>query len=127
MILDTNAISALAQKNKSLINRLEGVRTIAVTLISLGEFSYGVRRSNARAELEDWLRKHLLAGARILVPDLSTVEYYADIGVELQTAGTPIPANDIWIAALARQHDMQILSLDTHFDRVKDLVRIDWT
>ncbi len=127
MILDTNAISALAQKNETLIGWLEYAKTVAVTLISLGEFAYGVRRSNARSELENWLRRHMLTRAQILVPDLSTVEHYADIRLELKTAGTPIPANNIWIAALARQHDMQLLSRDTHFDRVKNLVRIDWT
>ncbi len=126
-ILDTSAISALARKNEMLISWLEYAQTVAVTLVSLGEYAYGVRRSNARDELESRLRKHLLTRAQILIPDLSTVEHYADIRLELKTAGTPIPANDIWIAALARQHDMQLLSRDTHFDRVKNLVRIDWT
>ena len=126
MILDTNAISALAQKNRALIQHLEDARRLAVTFISFGEYVYGVRESNVRKELELWLRKHLLTRAEILTPDLSTIEHYADIRIELRRAGTPIPANDIWIAALVRQHDLPILSLERHFDKVNGLHRIEW-
>jgi tRNA(fMet)-specific endonuclease VapC len=126
VILDTNALSALAQKNRSLIDRLEDVEQLAVTIVSIGEYTFGIRQSNARSELEGWLREQLLTRVEVLFPDLSTVEYYADIRLELRQAGTPIPANDIWIAALVRQHAMPILSLDRHFDYVKNLTRIDW-
>ena len=126
MILDTNAISALAQKNRALIQHLGDAGRLAVAFISLGEYAHGIRESNVRKELELWLRKHLLTRAEILVPDLSTIEHYADIRIELRRAGTPIPANDIWIAALVRQHDLPILSLDRHFDKIKGLLRIEW-
>lgn len=126
MILDTNAISALAQKNQALISRLTVARQLAVTFVSIGEFTYGIRHSKARRELELWLREQLLIRVEMLFPDLSTVEHYADIRSELRREGTPIPANDIWIAALARQHSMPILSLDRHFDLVTRLSRIDW-
>lgn len=126
MILDTNAISALAQKNRSLISQLADVQQLAVTLISLGEFAYGTRHSSVRRELELWLRERFLTRVEILLPGLSTVEHYADIPSELRRAGTPIPVNDIWIAALVRQYDLPILSQDRHFDRVKGLSRIEW-
>ena len=126
MILDTNAVSALAQKNSSLIERLRDARRLAVTFVSLGEFAYGSRNSVARRELELWIREQLLTRADVLFPDLSTIEYYADIRSELRKAGTPIPANDIWIASLVRQHGMSILSLDTHFDYVNGVLRIEW-
>ena len=126
MILDTSAISALAKKNRTLIQHLEGARRPAVTFISIGEYAYGVRESNVRKELEIWLRKHLLTRFEVLFVDLSTIEHYADLRLELLRAGTPIPANDVWIAALARQHDLPILSLDRHLDKVKGLLRIKW-
>ena len=126
MILDTNAISALAEKNPALIQHLADTGRLAVTFISLGEYAYGIRESKVRKELELWLRKHLLARAEILTPDLSTIEHYADIRIELRRAGTPIPANDIWIAAIVRQYDLPILSLDRHFDLVSGLLRIEW-
>ena len=59
---------------------------------------------------------------------LSVVEatsvYYAAIRTELKASGSPIPANDAWIAALARQHRMAIVSRDTHFDKVKNIERL---
>ena len=55
-----------------------------------------------------------------------TAFHYAEIRFELKQKGTPIPANDLWIAALARQHDLPILSRDQHFDRVAGLRRIGW-
>ena len=126
MILDTNALSALAEKNASLIDLLAGAGRLTVTFVTLGEFSYGVRNSRARNELEEWMRKNLLSRLEILFPDLSTIEHYADVRTELRTAGTPIPANDIWIAALVRQHQLPIISSDQHFDNVTGLERLEW-
>lgn len=59
-------------------------------------------------------------------PNLQTLPFYADVRMELKKAGTPIPANDVWIAALARQHGMPILSRDRHFDKVRGIARQDW-
>ncbi len=126
VILDTNAVSALAQKNQTLIQKLSEARRLAVTVISLGEYTYGTRQSRFRLELETWLRERFLPFVEILFPDLSTVEHYADIRTELKAEGTPIPANNIWIAALARQYSLPVLSLDRHFDQVKSLDRIVW-
>lgn len=126
MILDTTAVSALTPKDEALLQCLEEAEQLATTLITLGEFAFGVRQSNSRSNLEEWLRNGLLPRAEILLPDLSTAEHYADIRSELCRNGTPIPANDIWISALVRQHAMPLLSLDQHFDRVKGLTRIAW-
>ncbi len=54
----------------------------------------------------------------------ATAAVYADIRLELKRAGNPIPSNDVWIAALARQHALPLLSNDTHFDRVDGVERI---
>ena len=125
MILDTNALSALAEKDTSLLNRLQEARRLAVTVVSLGEYKYGIARSRARAELEAWLTA-FLRRAEVLYPDLDTVSHYATVRNELREAGTPIPANDCWIAALVRQHGVPIVSRDHHFDHVNRLRRIEW-
>ena len=57
---------------------------------------------------------------------LETASAYAGIRLSLKAAGTPIPVNDAWIAALARQHQLPVLSRDTHFDAVENLERISW-
>ena len=126
MILDTSAVSALVDKNPALVELLRDARRLAVTLITLGELAYGLRQSSNRRELERWIHESLLTRVELLLPDLATVEHYADVRNELKKAGTPIPANDIWIAALARQHELPLLSLDLHFDRVSDVTRLCW-
>lgn len=125
MILDTNALSALAEKDPSLIRRIQSAPRLGVTLISLGEYHYGISQSKKQKELSAWL-KAFLERAEMLAPSLSTLPYYADIRRELKAAGTPIPANDCWIAALVREYKMPIVSKDHHFDKVGGIRRLDW-
>ena len=125
MILDTNAISALAGRDLDLINRLENVSRIYVTLISLGEYQFGILGSSHKLVLERWLDA-FLERAAILSPTRETVPHYAAIRHDLKQSGTPIPANDVWIAALTRQHNLPLLSKDLHFDKVDQLQRLGW-
>lgn len=125
MILDTNALSALAANNKSLVQKLAPATRIAVTLISLGEYEFGILGSSYRSELKTWLDA-LLLKCDVLQPNRDTLFYYAEIRNQLKEAGRPIPANDVWIAALVRQHTMPLVSKDRHFDWVAGVQRIDW-
>jgi len=125
MILDTNALSALAAKDPELRGRLAPATCVAVTLISLGEYQFGLLDSVYRSELETWLEA-LLKKVDLLQPNVQTLAHYAAIRRELKTAGTPIPANDVWIAALVRQHGMPVVSRDRHFDLVDGIERVDW-
>jgi predicted nucleic acid-binding protein len=65
-------------------------------------------------------------GCRILFVDEGTAGTYADVRHELKNSGHPIPSNDLWIAALARQYGLPLLSRDRHFDSVSGLMRIGW-
>lgn len=125
MILDTNALSALAQSDGRLIQRIQSAPRICVTLISLGEYHYGISQSRRKGELSVWLEA-FLSRAEVLSPTLQTLPHYADIRRQLKSAGTPIPANDCWIAALVREHKMPIVSRDNHFDKISDIKRLDW-
>jgi predicted nucleic acid-binding protein len=62
----------------------------------------------------------------VLAVDEGTARHYADIRDELKRGGRPIPAKDLWIAALARQHALPLLSRDRHFDSVPGVMRIGW-
>jgi tRNA(fMet)-specific endonuclease VapC len=62
----------------------------------------------------------------VLLPDRATADVYALVRQELRIKGQPIPKNDIWIAALARQFDLEVVSQDAHFDSVPNLRRIEW-
>lgn len=125
MILDSNALSALAEQDPDLIQLIQRSSRLCVTLITVGEYHYGISQSRRRTELADWLEA-LLARADVLQPTLQTIPHYAAIRSELKAAGTPIPANDCWIAALVRQHDLPIVSRDRHFDCVGGIRRLDW-
>ena len=62
----------------------------------------------------------------MLEVDEETAVWYAELRVQLREAGTPIPSNDAWIGALARQHALPILSQDQHFDLIKGIKRVAW-
>jgi predicted nucleic acid-binding protein len=68
----------------------------------------------------------LLSRSRVLNITEETSIWYAEIRLELKRTGKPIPTNDLWIAALCRQHNLPLLSRDRHFDLVAGLRRIGW-
>jgi predicted nucleic acid-binding protein len=123
--LDTNGLSAVADGDANLRPILRQATEIAIPVIVLGEYRYGVRQSRERKRYEQWLMDSL-PNYRILDVDQGTTIYYATLRTELKKAGTPIPANDVWVAALCRQYRLPILSRDRHFDIVAGLRRIDW-
>src|SRR4051812_8049603 len=103
MILDTNALSAAAGNDAAILPVLAGVDQIAIPVIVLGEYRHGVAQSRHRTSYESWL-SGLLNDCMVLDVNEPTTHYYAEIVLELKRQGTPIPTNDIWIAALCRQH-----------------------
>ncbi len=125
MILDTNALSALLDKDAALLKAIQESRELALPVIVLGEFRFGINVSRRRDEYLAWLRRDLSL-FRVLPVVEETSVYYAAIRSELKASGSPIPANDAWIAALARQHRMPIVSRDTHFDKVENIERFAW-
>ncbi len=125
MILDTNGLSAMADGDIKLAPLLQQAPELAVPVIALGEYQYGIRLSRHRMQYESWLTE-LLATCRVLAVDERTASLYAEIRYQLKRAGHPLPENDIWIAALARQHNSPLLSRDQHFDFVPGLTRLNW-
>lgn len=125
MILDTNAVSALLTGDPSLEVRLTGVSRHHLPTVVIGEYRYGLARSRLRDRLEELLT--LLISDSIVLPiDLASTRQYAKVRNELRAQGTPIPENDVWIAALARHHGLPVVSRDEHFDLVPRLVRHGW-
>jgi tRNA(fMet)-specific endonuclease VapC len=125
VILDTNGLSAVADGDPKLERLLRHAAEIAVPVIVLGEYQYGIRHSRDRERYEQWLAESI-PNYRVLDVDKETAVAYATLRSELKRAGTPIPSNDVWIAALCRQHSFPLLSRDRHFDPVRGLHRIDW-
>ena len=125
MILDTNALSAFVDGDPGVGDLLRRQPRAAIPVIVLGEFRYGIAESRHRAAYEAWLDSQLSHFDILAITDETTVAYAA-LRVALKRSGRPIPANDAWIAALALQHRLPILSRDQHFDVVPDLDRKSW-
>jgi predicted nucleic acid-binding protein len=125
VILDTNGLSAVADGDAALQPILRNAVEVAVPVIVLSEYRYGIQQSRDRQRYEQWLTESV-RNYRVLDVDEETSIYYATLRSELKRAGTPIPSNDVWIAALCRQHSFSVLSRDRHFDVVAGIERIDW-
>lgn len=125
MILDTNGLSALADGDPALEPVLRKAAQVAIPVIVLGEYRYGISQSRDRNRYEQWLSEYLPT-FRVLEIDEETTLSYAAVRRELKKAGTPIPSNDAWIAALCRQHSLPVVSRDRHFDAVPGLKRLHW-
>ena len=123
MILDTNALSVWAEGRATVEICLRSAERLVVPSIVLGEYYFGIRQSRYRRRYEDWLDRYLVL-TEIITVTQATAGIYADIRLELKSSGNPIPSNDTWIAALARQHAFPVLSNDIHFDLVEGIERI---
>ena len=125
MIVDTNALSAFADGEPEVLAEIGKTLRIAVPVIVLGEFLFGIAQSRRRTEYELWINE-TLGTVQFLEVSSETAARYAELRLELKLAGRPIPSNDIWIAALCRQHSLPLLSRDRHYDSVKGLRRVGW-
>ena len=125
MILDTNALSAFVDGDVGVGEVLRRQARAAIPVIVLGEFRYGIAQSRHRTSYEAWLESQL-PHFDVLAVTEETAIAYAALRVALKRSGRLIPANDAWIAALALQHRLPVLSRDQRFDVVPDLERKSW-
>lgn len=125
MILDTNALSAWAEGDVSIEPVLRSATEVVIPVIVLGEFDYGIRQSRHFQRYADWLDANL-SSVEIALIDRDVAHAYGAMRLELKQAGTPIPINDTWIAAVARQRGLPVVSRDAHFDEVPGVRRVAW-
>ena len=125
MLLDTNAISAWAKGDAALLRALRTDRTWYLPSIALGEYRYGLLKSTRRAELERWLEQ-IEEACMVLAADATTARHYASLRLAAESGVAEVPYHDLWIGALALQHDLEVVSRDTHFDDMPGIRRIGW-
>ena len=125
MILDTNALSAWADGDPAIEPLLRTASRLVIPVVVIGEFEFGIRQSRHVSRYAEWLAVNLdtVEVARI---DRAIAAVYGAIRLELKQAGTPIPINDTWIAAVARHERLPIISRDGHFDAVRGVERVSW-
>jgi tRNA(fMet)-specific endonuclease VapC len=122
-LLDTSAYSAFLRGHDELREALQRTDRIVLTPIVLGELGAGFRAGTRQKKNEAELRRFLASPRVETVPlDAETAERYAVILHGLREAGTPIPTNDIWIAASAMQHGLRLLTTDVHYTRIPQII-----
>ncbi|HEV7483201.1 MAG TPA: type II toxin-antitoxin system VapC family toxin [Solirubrobacterales bacterium] len=117
--LDTSAYSNFRRGNEEVAALLDRAELVGVSTIAMGElrtgFALGSRRRRNEAELDAFLDNPVV---EVLTVDAETSRHYAEIVAELRRAGTPVPTNDIWIAATAARNGTSVLTCDEHFERI---------
>lgn len=125
MILDTNAISAWWLGDPGLLPHLENAASLHLPVPVLAEFQFGILKSRLRAQMQDWLDE-ARAVATVLPADHDTARIYASLRLGLEKRGQKIPMNDLWIAAIATQHQLPIITRDHHFSHLPDLTLLNF-
>ncbi|MCA9234261.1 MAG: type II toxin-antitoxin system VapC family toxin [Planctomycetales bacterium] len=122
LLLDTNRYGDVVNRDREVIERLQVATEVWLPLVALGEirtgFALGSRRSANERRLAEFLQ---FQGVGVLLPDEETARHYAEIAADLRRRGSPIPTNDIWIAAAALQHNLTLDTRDEHFRKVSGL------
>jgi len=125
LLLDTDIIIGLFAQDESVQERLAHASETFVPAIVLGELYYGARKSaNAAANLAKIDK--LAARAAVLACDADTAREYGRVKDQLRAKGRPVPENDIWIAAIALQHRLTLVSRDAHFAEIEGLSVERW-
>ena len=125
VLLDTNVVGAHLRNDPDLTARLRSTPALYVPWVVLGELHYGALRAQRR-EAQLALVREFLQTAVLVLPDRSTSELYGQMKAELTAIGRLIPDNDIWIAAVAPQFNLPLVTRDAHFAVVPALNTLAW-
>lgn len=125
LALDTNRYVDLCRGQEPVVDLVQRADEIWMPLIVVAELRAGFAHGTRRAANEKILARFLgTDGVRTLCPDEQTTFFYASLYADLRRRGTPVPTNDIWIAALVVQHGLLLFDRDSDFDRIPELARV---
>lgn len=125
ILLDTNRYRDFAEGDKEALEVIRSAVKLYVPFVVAAELRSGFLCGSRSRKNEKYLTMFLNSDrVETLYPEESTTHHYASIFAQLRLQGTPIPTNDIWIAALAVQHDLLLFSRDIHFDKLPQIARI---
>ncbi len=125
LLLDTNIVIKLFAGDKAVVELIKTDADIFVPSIVIGELYYGaelsIHKTSNIGKIELFAKS-----ASLLSCDAETAKHYGHVKASLKLKGTPIPENDLWIAALAIQHKIVLVTLDKHFNGLPRLVLYKW-
>jgi tRNA(fMet)-specific endonuclease VapC len=123
--LDTNRYVDLCRADAETVDLLEEAEAVILPFVVLAELRAGFANGRKQADNERILRRFLMKdGVEVLFADEQTTHHYAALFRQLRKQGTPIPTNDMWVAALVLQHNLVLCARDRHFDHLPQLVRV---
>jgi tRNA(fMet)-specific endonuclease VapC len=124
-LLDTNIIIGMFIGNPAIEEKIQSSNNLFLASPSVGELYYGAQKSD---KIRENLHKiDIFVENHIFLPcDLETAQWYGIIKDQLRRKGHPIPDNDIWIASIAMQHRLILVTRDSHFDQVESLQTEYW-
>ena len=124
-LLDTNIVIALLAKDSSVQKHMAKADEIFIPATVIGELYFGAFKSGRPkaniARIEDFASSNT-----VLSCNISTSREYGQVKNLLHKKGHPIPENDIWIAAIAMEHGLTLVSRDEHFKMIAELKRAVW-
>lgn len=124
LALDTNGYVDLCKGVDGTVHLVSTAESVFLPFAVVAELRAGFAMGRRSAENERTLRRFLLKpGVGVLYPDDQTSHHYASAYRQLRHQGTPIPTNDLWIAALVLQHNLILHSRDRHFDHLPQILR----
>ena len=125
LALDTNRYTDLCRGDSRVVATVESADAVWLPFIVVGELRAGFAVGHQGSRNEAVLRRFLLKpGVGVLYADEQTTYHYATVYRQLRKQGTPIPTNDMWIAALVLQHSLTLYDRDAHFDALPQLTRV---
>ena len=123
--LDTNRYVDFCRGVPDVVTTLENAEAVLLPFVVVGELRAGFGIGTKGASNERVLRRFLMKdGVSVLFADEQSTHHYAVVYRQLRLQGTPIPTNDIWIAALVVQHDLTLCARDRHFENLPQLIRV---
>jgi tRNA(fMet)-specific endonuclease VapC len=125
ILLDTNIIIEVFDGNKEIADNISKLPTFYISCIVLGELYIGINRVTNKAKHLKMLNVFLQLGI-VLNIDSTTAKYYGEIISALYKKGKPLPTNDVWIAATAKQHNLTLISQDKHFKEIDGISFNNW-
>jgi tRNA(fMet)-specific endonuclease VapC len=124
LALDTNAYSAAARGEPRSVALVQAAPHVCLPFIVLAELRAGFAAGTLGRRNEALLSRFLSSPrVSVVYADEQTTHHYANVFAQLQKQGTPVPTNDVWIAALVLQHDLALLTSDAHFSHLPQLAR----
>ena len=124
LALDTSRYVDFCRGVPEVVAILEHAEAVYLPFVVVGELRAGFAVGTRGPKNERTLRRfQMRPGVSMLLADEQTTHHYAAVYRQLRVQGTPIPTNDLWIAALVLQHDLSLYARDQHFDHLPQLVR----